>query len=89
MVGVGQGVRCSSPKNENRKFTENQEARRMPCIPHLQFCCEYFDVRKNEKNLNKLIFRLHDKIMKGEELNDVENKRLHVYKVMLAEITDE
>ena len=41
LVGVGQGIRCSNPKNKNRIFV-GETKRSLPIIPGLDKSCEFW-----------------------------------------------
>lgn len=94
MVAVGQGFRCVCPENKNKILGQKNvfgpgKRYKMPVIPNRQFCCQHFYVNNSEFVLNKLIFRLQDKIMKGDPLDNEETEDLAAYKNMLQDVMKE
>lgn len=58
----------------------------MPVIPNREFICEHFDLSVTKRNLEKLIFRLNDKMMDGITLSREEISKLDKYKKQLKDI---
>jgi hypothetical protein len=86
LVGVGQGFRCDCKENQYKLLNPNSEKRKMPVIPNREFICEHFDLSVTKRNLEKLIFRLNDKMMDGITLSREEISKLDKYKKQLKDI---
>jgi hypothetical protein len=89
LVGVGQGFRCAHPDNKYRRFTEFQEEREMPVIPNRKWLCERFQVIESEVVLKRLIFRLQNEIMDGNELDVADQELLDYYTEKLRMIQED
>jgi len=73
LVGVGQGYRCVCPGNAYKKLSEHATAEREhPVIPSRKFVCENWEVRDESEILDRMIFRHHDRLLDGYEIDEEE-----------------